>query len=75
MNIEISLRCPYDKKDGITGIDKQLALQLVAQAIDLVEDDLYVTIWRSWDGEIYMNAFNKHDDAKGDYLWQDGSWQ
>jgi len=43
MNIEISLRCPFDKKDGITSIDKQLALQLIGGAIEIVADGLYVS--------------------------------
>ena len=64
MNIEITLRCPYDKKDGITSIDKQLALQLIEQAIEIVDDGLYVTIWRDWDGTIYMNVVNKYDEDK-----------
>jgi len=60
MNIEITLRCPYDTKGGITSIDKQLALQLIEQAIDLVKEDLYVTIWRNWDGEIYTTRSTKN---------------
>ena len=75
MNIEITLRCPYDKKDGITSIDKQLALQLIEQAIEIVDDGLYVTIWRDWDGTIYMNVVDKHDEPHGEYTWQDGRWQ
>jgi len=65
MNIEITLRCPYDKKGGVTSIDKKLALELIEQAMEIVDDGLYVTIWRSWDGS---------RDTRF-YCWKDGSCQ
>jgi hypothetical protein len=74
MNIDISLQCPYDKRDGITSINKQLALELVGATLDMVADELYVTIGRSYGGTIWMEVVDKHDNLVSEHTWQEGKW-
>lgn len=75
MNIEIRLKSPGDN-DDITRIGKTVALQLIGQAIEIMDDNDAI-IWRDWGGLVRLEVA---DDSQPDpipieYFWKDGEWQ